>query len=89
MSDEQVEAKAADMSQCAKTWPEHSCYEWNRAQYVSSPEYLSTVCGTCGRIIGFKWRRPWRRFVSLFTSDAMLRTEVKWKLRHWLYWLRP
>lgn len=76
-----------DKYPAAQTYPEHSCYEWNRQHYISTPEYLSTQCGTCGHITGFKWRRPWRRFVSLFTSEALLRTELKvsimnWRIRH-------
>lgn len=71
----------------AQSYPEHSCYEWNRQHYQSTRDYLATTCGTCGHITGFKWRSPWRRFVSLFTSETLLYKEVKYALRNW--WLRP
>ena len=61
-------ATANKYPEVAQSWPEHSCYEWNRQHYVSTPEYLATQCGTCGHITGFKWRRWWPRIVSLFTS---------------------
>lgn len=72
----------------AQTYPEHSCYEWNRQHYVSTPEYFATECGTCGHITGFKWRRPWRRFVSLFTSDPIkYASEIRfWLEREWRLW---
>jgi len=73
--------------QAQRAWPEHSCYEWNRQHYISTPEYLATMCGTCNHITGFKWRSPWRRFVSLFTSEPTLRKEVKFVLREW-WWKR-
>lgn len=60
-------------SQSAREWPEHSCYEWNRQHYISTPEYLASKCGTCGHITGFMWRKRWRRIVSLFTAEPMLR----------------
>ena len=67
--------------QAAQTYPEHSCYEWNRRHSLCTPEYIACQCGTCGRITGFMWRKRWRRIVSLFTPEAMLRDEVKFFLR--------
>lgn len=53
----------------AATYPEHDCYAWNRAHYLSTPDYHATVCGTCDKIIGFRWRSWTKRLRSLFTSD--------------------
>ena len=64
----------------AASWPEHSCYEWNRQHYLITPEYLASQCGTCGRITGFKWRKLWRRIFSLFSAEPILRSEVKFML---------
>jgi hypothetical protein len=67
-----------------QSWPEHSCYEWNRQHYVSTPEYWASVCGTCGHITGFMWRDKWKRIVSLFTSEVLLRKEIAWWFKtHW------
>jgi len=46
----------------------HDCYAWQRQHYLSTPEYHATMCGSCGRITGFKWRKIWPRIRSLFTS---------------------
>ena len=70
-----------DEQHAAQTYPEHSCYEWNRQHYQCSPEYTAAMCGTCGTITGFKWRKPWRRFVSFFTDEPTLRKEIKFVLR--------
>jgi hypothetical protein len=67
--------------QAAQTYPKHSCYEWNRQHYISTPEYLASQCGTCGHITGFMWRNRWRRVVGLFTSETLLWTAVKWRLK--------
>ena len=74
------------MNQCAQAYPEHSCYEWNRQHYISTPDYQASQCGTCGHITGFKWRKLWRRIVSLFTPEPTLRKEVKFVARNW--WAR-
>src|SRR5271154_1116595 len=64
-----------------QSYPEHSCYEWNRQISHCTPEYISHECGTCGRITGFMWRKGWRRIVSLFTAETLLRTELRFWAR--------
>ena len=71
VNEREKEVRDMNNEQPAKTWPEHSCYEWNRQHYHMTPEYTSSECGTCGHITGFKWRSPWRRIVSLFTSNPI------------------
>lgn len=69
--------------------PEHSCYEWNHIGYHITPDYTSAYCLLCESIVGFKWRKPWRRFVSLFTDEPTLRKEMRfklWKLREKVTW---
>ena len=63
--------------------PEHSCYEWNHIGYHITPDYTAAYCCVCDRIVGFKWREPWRRFVSLFTDEPYLRKEIRFVLWHW------
>jgi len=76
------------MNECgqAATYPEHSCYDWNVQHYCSSPEYLSSECGVCGRITGFMWRKWWRRLFSLFSSEPVRRSEVWIVARRELKW---
>ncbi len=69
--------------QATRAWPEHSCYDWNRQHYLSTPEYLASQCGTCGHITGFRWRKPRRRLVSLFTSEPTLRKAARFMAWHW------
>jgi hypothetical protein len=72
MSDSQVPYKDAPQ---AATHPKHCCYAWNLQHFVSTPEYLSSECGVCGRITGFKWRKIWRRLLSLLTSEPHYRED--------------
>jgi hypothetical protein len=76
--------RRSEDADAAQAYPAHSCYEWNRQVYHCTPEYTSAECGTCGKITGFKWRRPWRRIVSLFTDEPLLRKEVRFVFRNWL-----
>jgi hypothetical protein len=69
-------------SECAATYPEHSCYWWNCTHYVSAPEYTASQCGVCGKITGFKWRKKRKRLVSLFTSAPLFRKEIAWWFWH-------
>jgi hypothetical protein len=54
---------------CGSTYKPHDCYAWQRAHYVSTPLYTATVCGTCDKIIGFRWRNWKDRIWSLFSSE--------------------
>lgn len=58
----------------AASYPAHDCYSWQRAHYVSTADYHATVCGTCDKIIGFRWRKWSQRLRSLFSSDPHKRT---------------
>ena len=55
-------------------YPEHDCFAWQRQHYHMHPDYVSSECGTCGRITGFKWRKIWPRIRSLFTSEPLRKT---------------
>ncbi len=59
------------MPQAAQIAP-HDCYAWNRRHYVSTGEYRATVCGSCDKIIGFRWHSWRKRLRSLFTSVPSL-----------------
>jgi hypothetical protein len=81
MTGEEGKAPPKEEYSAVASWPEHSCYEWNRQVSHVTPEYVSRECGTCGHITGFMWRKRWRRIVSLFTAEALLRTELRWWIR--------
>jgi hypothetical protein len=52
----------------------HDCYAWQRQQYCSSVDAHYSMCGTCGRITGFRWKKIWPRIRSLFTSNPLKST---------------
>jgi len=60
-------------NQAAQVAP-HDCFAWQRRHYLSTADYHATMCGSCDRIIGFRWKSKWQRIRSLFTSEPRKKT---------------
>lgn len=51
--DAEARRRAADH---AHTWPEHDCHEVLHHHFHNQDDAQWTTCGTCGRIVAFRWK---------------------------------
>ena len=56
------------MAGAAKTYPEHDCWNYTQAHYLIGSEGTAKQCGTCKKILEFRYRSFWKRLWRVFVD---------------------
>ena len=56
------------MAGAAKTYPEHDCWNYTQAHYLIGSEGTAKKCGTCNKILEFRYRSFWKRLWRVFVD---------------------
>lgn len=46
----------------------HDCHDFRNNVFEVSDHYTLEKCSVCNRIVWFRWKSFWKRFMSLFFS---------------------
>jgi hypothetical protein len=52
------------------TWPVHDCHEVLHQHFHNQGDAQWTTCGTCGRIVAFRWKNE---------ADAVAQVKGEWR----------
>ncbi len=51
-----------------KSYPEHNCWNYTQAHYLIGSEGTAKKCGTCDKILEFRYRSFWKRLWRVFIN---------------------